>query len=251
MIYQYFRMKIQLHLRFCLILLSIAHGYAFEIPKNCSQLILGTAETWDSSHATLQLFQRTTNEWKPVGQPWPARLGKNGLAWGNGLHSNPKDGIQKREGDLRSPAGAYRLGDAWGYQATIQKHPVLSYHQVTKHDLWVEDPQSPFYNQHLLLKTPPKTPWEHKQQMQQNDPAHALKLFIAHNASPRAIPNAGSSIFFHIWRDGGTKPTAGCTTMHPEKLRHLIASINPTRHPIYVLLPKKEYLKSRKSWLLP
>ena len=49
--------------------------------------------------------------------------------------------------------------------------------------------------------------------MKQGDDAHALKLFIAHNAPPNAVPNAGSSIFFHIWRRDGAASTAGCTTM--------------------------------------
>jgi L,D-peptidoglycan transpeptidase YkuD (ErfK/YbiS/YcfS/YnhG family) len=65
------------------------------------------------------------------------------------------------------------------------------------------------------------------------------------------IPNAGSSIFFHIWRGGGSRATAGCTTMEEAKLRALVSRIDPTRQPLYVLLPKAEYEKYRAAWKLP
>ena len=115
----------------------------------------------------------------------------------------------------------------------------MFYRQVTARDLWIEDPSSPEYNRNVVLDHDPATPWEKKQQMKQADPAHALKLFIAHNAPPRAVPNAGSSIFFHIWRDDGGRATAGCTSMAGTKLRTLVARIDPARHPLYILLPPK------------
>jgi L,D-peptidoglycan transpeptidase YkuD (ErfK/YbiS/YcfS/YnhG family) len=145
----------------------------------------------------------------------------------------------------------FYLGGVWGYAATIRKHPQLTYHQVTPRDLWVEDPASPDYNKHLALDHEPGTAWEKKQQMKQTDPAHALKLFIAHNAPPKVVPGAGSSIFFHIWRADGGKPTSGCTSMNEERLRWLIARLDPARKPVYVLLPKDSYASLRASWKLP
>lgn len=233
------------------IIALIMPSAAFEIPSSSRQLILGIADDWNSSKATLRLYEKSGANWQPVGDPWPSRLGKNGLVWGRGLHPVPAGATTKREGDMRAPAGVFSIGGAWGYQASIQKHPKLFYRQVTPRDLWVEDPQSPHYNRNLILDRDPATAWEKKQQMKQSDPAHALKLFIAHNAPPKVIPNAGSSIFFHIWRAGGTKPTAGCTTMDEQKLRSLIARIDPTRHPVYVLLPSAEYEKYRAQWKLP
>jgi L,D-peptidoglycan transpeptidase YkuD (ErfK/YbiS/YcfS/YnhG family) len=87
--------------------------------------------------------------------------------------------------------------------------------------------------------------------MRQSDPAHALKLFIAHNAPPQVVANAGSSIFFHIWRADGGKPSAGCTTMAEAKLRWLIAQLDPAGKPVYVLLPQAEYARLRPEWKLP
>ena len=224
---------------------------AFELPASSAQCVVGIADTWDSSTATLRFYRKTGGRWAQEGDTWPARLGKSGLVWGSGIHPLPAGAVTKREGDMRSPAGVFTLGGVWGYEPAIRKNPKLFYRQVTSRDLWVEDPASPQYNRNVVLDHEPATPWEKKQQMKQDDAAHALKLFIAHNAPPHAVPNAGSSIFFHIWRGGGSKTTAGCTTMEEKRLRSLIARIDPAARPLYVLLPKAEYEKYRAAWKLP
>lgn len=234
-----------------LALLALLPATAFELPSRSTQCLVGTADEWDSSTVTLRFYEKREGRWTAVGDAWKARLGAKGLIWGHGLHSLPAKAATKKEGDLRSPAGVFAIGGAWGSDARIQKHPELPYRRVTSRDLWVEDAASPQYNRHVILSHEPATPWEKKQQMKQNDPAHSLKLFIAHNAAPKVIPNAGSSIFFHIWRAGGTRASAGCTTMDKPKLQWLISKIDPARHPLYVLLPKNEYATLREPWKLP
>ncbi|MBK1882588.1 hypothetical protein JIN85_09185 [Luteolibacter pohnpeiensis] len=223
----------------------------FELPKSSTQCVLGIADDWDSSQVTLRLYQKSGGSWKATGESWKARLGKKGLVWGLGLHPNPSGATVKKEGDGRSPAGVFAIGGAWGYDRTIQKNPKLFYHQVTPRDLWVEDPKSPQYNHTIVLDHDPATKWEKAQQMRQGDYAHSLKLFIAHNAPPHVSPGRGSAIFFHIWRGGGSVPTAGCTSMPEEKLRSMISRINPDQKPLYVLLPKSEYQKHKADWKLP
>lgn len=234
-----------------LFLLGVLPVAAFELPSDCSQCVVGTAADWNSSSVTLRLYEKSGREWKTIGEPWKARLGSNGLVWGNGIHPVPAGAVTKKEGDDRSPAGVFRIGGAWGDAPSIQKRHSQYYRQVTSRDLWVEDPASPDYNKNVILDHEPATAWEKKQQMRQNDAAHALKLFIAHNAPPNAKPNAGSSIFFHIWRGGGSKATAGCTSMEKERLQWLIAQMDPSRHPIYVLLTKADYEKNKGPWKLP
>ncbi len=236
---------------FFLTIITFLPAAAFELPAASSQCVLGIADTWDSSKVTLCFYQKNDGQWKPIAQPWQGRLGKSGLVWGLGVHPVPAGATTKKEGDWRSPAGVFGIGGVWGTDESIRKNPKLPYRQVTARDLWVEDPSSPKYNQNVILDHDPATDWEKKQQMKQNDPAHAIKLFIAHNAPPKAVPGKGSSIFFHIWRGGGSKPTAGCTTMEETKLRWLIAQVDPARHPYYALLPKAEYEKYRGAWKLP
>lgn len=223
---------------------------AFELPRNSSQVVVGVTQSWESSHITVYLYEKRKGQWALAGGPWKGRCGKKGLAWGRGLHPQIK-GPHKSEGDWRAPAGVFRIGGAWGYDAKIKKHTKLPYRKVTSRDLWVEDPKSRYYNHHLILDHEPNNAWEKKAQMKQDDYPHSLKLFIGHNSPPKPIPGAGSSIFFHIWRGGGAKPTSGCTTLPEANLRALVARIDPTRNPLYVLLPKPDYDRLRSTWKLP
>lgn len=234
-----------------LAILFSALASAFELPANSSQCIVGVADGWNSSHVTLTFYEKRKGTWVVAGPSWNGRLGRSGLIWGLGMHPNPKGAPLKQEGDMRSPAGVFDLGGAWGYDRSVKKHPKLPYRQVTTRDLWDEDPKSPTYNRNIILDREPSSPWEKKQQMRQNDYPHSLKLFISHNAPPRVVPNGGSSIFFHIWRGGGSRPTAGCTTMDEARLRDIISRIDPNRRPLYVLLPKAEYEARRAAWKLP
>ncbi|MFD0894085.1 L,D-transpeptidase family protein [Luteolibacter ambystomatis] len=233
-------------------LVSLASASAFQIPSSSTQCVVGTAKDWNNSYVTLALWQRDSGgPWKQVGPTWSGRLGRDGLVWGRGMSPAPSGAKLKNEGDWRAPAGVFSIGGAWGNDAAINKKPGLFYRKVTSRDLWVEDPASKDYNKNVILDHEPSTAWEKKQQMKQDDPAHKIKLFIAHNAPPRVTPGGGSSIFFHVWRADGTKPTAGCTTMPEAKLRWLISSIDPARNPVYVLLPATEYQAKRAEWKLP
>jgi L,D-peptidoglycan transpeptidase YkuD (ErfK/YbiS/YcfS/YnhG family) len=197
---------------FALVALSLP-ARSFELPGRTRQLVLGIAADWDSSRVTLTLHERAGSGWTQVEGPWPGRLGRDGLVWGLGSHPLPEGAKVKREGDWRAPAGVFPIGGVWGYERSIRKHPRLPYRQVTSRDLWIEDPASPAYNRNLILDHEPATAWEKKQQMKQDDPAHALKLFIAHNPPPKPVAGRGSSIFFH--RHPTAYPKSGKSILWP------------------------------------
>jgi len=224
---------------------------AAQVPRNCTQAIVGITNGWNSSHVTLAIYQKHGRRWKKIGTSWRGRIGRRGLAWGYGLHPPPPATPPgRKEGEGPPPAGQFKIGGAYGWAAP----PALKYRRVTTRDLWVEDKKSHVYNRHVVLKHEPTAAWEKKAQMRQGDYAHALKLYIGHNDAMlggHPIPGLGSAIFFHIWRGGGSKATAGCTTMPKSQLQKLIATIDPTRHPVYILLPESEYKKLRSPWRLP
>lgn len=225
---------------------------AFTLPNDCRQVILGLADSWDSSRGTVQWFERSGAGWKSVGGPVATRLGRDGLVWGRGLHPVPEGARLKRERDWRAPAGVFALGGVYGYAPDCVRRSGVPYRQVTARDLWIDDPASGRYNEHALLDhDAPRNEWERKMQMKQGDYPHSLKLFIAHNPGPGAVPGAGSAIFFHIWRDDGGKPSSGCTTMTESALREIIAWMDPARRPLYVLLPRAEYVRLKAEWRLP
>lgn len=226
------------------------------VPGNCTQAIIGITDSWNSSHVTLTLAEKNAaGKWQRVLGPFPGRLGRNGTAWGMGIHKTPA-GYRKKEGDGRSPAGIFALGGLWVTNATpVQHDPAIPYVKVGPADLWVTDPACPkLHNRHVRLNHPASTPWELKEQMRQTDYPHSIKMLVHHNTvesvgSP--IVGAGSSIFFHIWRRDGAVPTAGCTGMQEENLRAVIARLRARKNPVYILLPRAEYARYREAWKLP
>lgn len=247
---------IQKILFYFLLLVATATAYG-QMPTNCTQAVLGIAEGWNSSHVSLSLVEKTADgRWVRTLGPIPGRLGRSGLAWGLGLHTNPRGVATKKEGDGRSPAGIYAIGGLWTTTKTpVAHHRRMPEVKVGPCDLWVSDPATPqLYNRYVRLKHPAATPWELKEQMRQTDYAHSIKLLICHNTAEtpgRPVVGAGSSIFFHIWRRDGAAPTAGCTSMDETQLRALISRLDPARSPVYILLPRADYARLRTPWRLP
>jgi L,D-peptidoglycan transpeptidase YkuD (ErfK/YbiS/YcfS/YnhG family) len=220
------------------------------LPAGTTQLVLVVAPTADDSRAVVTRWEREGDGWTAVGEPFPARIGAEGLAWGRGLHP-PQPGRQKVEGDDRAPAGVFLLGDAWAYDP-IAPSGGWPAHVVGSRDLWVEDPASPLYNTHVVVAGDRSLePWEDAARMRLGDPAHALKVFVAHNAPPDAVPGAGSAIFLHTWRRDGDRPTAGCTAMARSDLDALVGWLSPAATPVLVLLSAADLERLAAAWDLP
>jgi L,D-peptidoglycan transpeptidase YkuD (ErfK/YbiS/YcfS/YnhG family) len=222
---------------------------AAPIPADTEQVILGLAEHANSSTATLQRFVRTDAGWQSIGSSVSARIGRAGMAWGIGLHP-PQPGLQKVEGDWRTPAGVFTLGEALG-DALLSEPLAWPMVEVTERTLWVEDAASPHYNQYLVVPPDrPLTDWESSQRMRRGDPAHRLKVVIEHNTSP-PVSGSGSAIFFHIWRRDGDVPTAGCTAMPAADLESLMRWLQPEAMPVFVLLSAADHARLSEKWDLP
>jgi len=219
------------------------------IPNECSQLLVGKADSWDSSVGQLRRFERVGGSWAPVGDPVRVLFGKNGLAWGIGVAGQEQAGPQKIEGDRRAPAGVFALGRIFGDAAALPLPSSYPYHQVTPADAWIENPAHPLYNQHVRVDPSNPPAWFRSEQMKQKDPAHKWKLEIRHNAE-HPIPGRGSAIFFHIQR-GPNRTSAGCTTMPEAELLKILQWLKPRTAPHYVLLPVSEYQRLASQWQLP
>lgn len=92
--------------------------------------------------------------------------------------------------------------------------------------------------------------WEVSQRMRLGDPAHRLKLVVAHNTvGPE--PGRGSAIFLHIWRRDGGAPTAGCTSLPEASLTTLLHWLQPAERPVYALLTADGWAQYGAEWGLP
>ena len=231
---------------FFLILLTVARAGELDGAK---QLIVSIAPTWNSNMGRLQCFERSGSGWKATTNAWPVLYGKSGLAWGRGVLGNGGPGLQKTERDKRAPAGIFRIGTIYTYDAALPDGANYPFHTVTAADAWIDDPTLPHYNQHVTIDPQNPPPWFAKQKMRHGDFAYRWLVEIRHNSDPPQ-PGAGSAIFFHI-RRGVDRPTAGCTTMAEENLVKLIRFLRADARPHYALLPRSEYEAKWKAWGLP
>lgn len=219
---------------------STATTLNLQLPQDTRQVLLVTTSAWNIHTGTLQLFARQQNEWLAVGSKIPVTVGRNGLGWGLGLHSNNQiRGIKKREGDGRAPAGIFRLGPAFGYHAqspcTANKFP---YRQATDRDYYVDDSMSADYNKWVTIAAHqpnnPKHFWKSCERMKRDDNLYEYGIVVHHNHN--AVAGAGSAIFIHIWRRPGA-PTSGCTAMSKSDLLTLLQWLDATCNPLLIQIP--------------
>ena len=230
--------------------LMASSGRAAGVPDDCTQLIVALAPDWNSMHGRAHLLERTGGNWNAVGKIFPVLFGKDGLAWGSGLAGQDESGLRKKERDGRAPAGIFRIGKIYTYDAQLPDGADYPFHQVTKADAWVDDVRSPQYNQFVTIDDPANPPeWFEKQKMRHNDFAYRWLVEIRHNSDP-PVPGNGSAIFFHI-RRGVNRATAGCTTMAEPDLVRVITWLRAGRNPCFALLPNAVYREKWREWKLP
>ncbi|MGP1665622.1 MAG: L,D-transpeptidase family protein, partial [Rhodanobacter sp.] len=163
-----------------------------------------------------------------------------------------RDGPVKHEGDNRSPAGVFRIGDSFGYAAAIDT--AMPYLALNATEYCVDVSGAAHYNRIVDAdvvgadavkgSTEPMRRDLHVN----GDQRYRLGFVIENN--PHAVPNGGSCIFAHLWKSP-TDATAGCTAMTPPVMQSLLAWLKPQDHPVFVLLPRAEYERLRAEWQLP
>lgn len=221
------------------------------ISRSTRQLLLVRADHWWSSSGVLAQYERRPDgEWLAVGSETPVDLGRNGLAWGRGLHASPAKGPFKTEGDRRSPAGVFALSRAFG---TAPELPADSrgfpYLQSTDTSYCVEDVRSNFYNQIIDARDVKRAGWERWSELRRRDGLFDWGVVVKQNA-PEIRKAAGSCVFLHVWRGPGM-PTSGCTAMPRERIQELLRWLDPKAQPVLVQLPKPALDALRKAWELP
>ncbi len=224
---------------------------AAAIPPDSTQLVVATVEDWDDVSAELARFERAPGgAWKAVGPSWPAVIGARGSAWGRGLHGRGapagRGGPTKREGDGKSPAGAFALGASFGY-ATRAPRARVSYTALDDSWVCVDDPRSSRYNR-VFDAAGVTADWSSAETMRRADELYRWVVVVDHN--PEAAPGAGSCIFLHLW-SGPEGGTAGCTAMDRPVMERLLAWLDPAARPVFVLLPAAERAALRDAWALP
>jgi L,D-peptidoglycan transpeptidase YkuD (ErfK/YbiS/YcfS/YnhG family) len=184
---------------------------------DAEQVISVIADAAGDTTAVLAAYERTADGWVQVHGPWKADIGAEGFAPAN----------EKREGDHRTPTGAYDLGFAFGVLADPGLR--LDYRRVTSEVIvWDDDPASSRYNQWVDTSTQPVG---QDPEPMYNRPAYNYGVVIAYNTEART-PGAGSAIFLHVADDG---PTAGCVAIPQDDLVALLRWLDPAKRPRIVM----------------
>lgn len=220
------------------------------------QMLVVTSLGWEETQGTLQCFERKQGHeaWSAVGTLKQVCLGRSGMAWGIGLYplsdqlSSDHTSLAKVEGDLKSPAGIFSLGSAFGFAPySAMTHLKVDYLELNACIEAVDDPQSQCYN--CLVDTREVTvDWKSAEKMHA-DPHYAIGLVVHHNF-PHIEPGKGSAIFLHKWyhdREG----TSGCTSMSQEHLEEILCWLDKDKNPVLVQLPDRVYVSAANDWHLP
>ncbi len=215
----------------------------------CRQVLVVVTDGWSSVQGELHYFTKHKRTWKEEFSN-EVVVGKTGLGIGDGLVDLSIKGAPiKKEGDLRSPAGIFKIGTAFGYADPSEAEWIKNaYVKASDALLCVDDVHSVYYNR-LVKSDTGNADWKSFEYMHRKDNYYKWGLFVEHN-SGNIVPGDGSCIFLHIW-ENRNEGTIGCTAMQEKDILNLLRSIDSTQHPILVQLPKNEYLKIRGRYGLP
>ena len=125
--------------------------------------------------------------------PYAGHVGVNGVAAPGA----------KREGDGKTPYGAYPM--RWGFGIYANPGLAASWLVTTSRDVWVDDSGSSLYNTHQ--RTPVNGRWRSAEAMRVS-PAYNYAQVIGYNE--RRTPGRGSAIFLHVDRG---RATIGCVSL--------------------------------------
>ncbi|WP_299078200.1 hypothetical protein [uncultured Paraglaciecola sp.] len=218
---------------------------------NTQQLVIVVSNDWDATTATLQKFELSQGKWQKIDSAFPVNLGRTGLAWGLGLHPQ-QSGYYKNEGDGKATAGIFNLHTTFGYLPKVKTQ--MPYYAMSANHYCMDVNGSPLYNQivdeNLVGTEAVQGSTEPMRRDIHNNNQSIYKKGIVINHNMDNISGKGSCIFMHLWF-GPEVPTAGCTSMDESKMDKLLAWLRPQKNPLYIALPKAEYMKQLQSWGLP
>lgn len=216
--------------------------------KDVQRLVVVTTPDWNSVDGTMQRYERSGDGWTKVGEPFAIVVGSSGMgydpAWHAGIHEKPA-GPVKHEGDGRSPAGVFEIGNVFGFDSngpTARK-----YIPLTAATECVDDVNSVHYAHIVDRQAVPKVDWNSSEKMRDIS-VYKLGMVVNYNLAKTA-PGNGSCIFLHIWKGPG-RGTAGCTAMDEARLQELVKWLGNEKAAL-VQMPKGEYERVKSSWELP
>ena len=138
-----------------------------------------------------------------------ATIGKNGLT--NNLV----------EGDMKTPIGEFDLGIAFGLHERfeIDINEDIPYFKIKSNHYWIDDINSKFYNQLIMIDKDPKISGEHLIDYANDEYEYAIEIKV----NPHNIAGKGSAIMLHC---NNSAYTQGCVGVSRENMIKLLGMID-------------------------
>jgi D-alanyl-D-alanine dipeptidase len=203
-----------------------------KIPNSTKQLIVVVSKSWNSSTAKLYRFEKVGNNWRKISPAIPVVVGRRGMGVGIGL-TKGLQGVTKREGDKRAPAGVFKIPFIFGKQNLGFNYP---FYRMDSNYRCVDDINSKYYNKIVNINKT-KRDYRSFEKMSLKSGLYDYGLFISHN--PKSIKGRGSCIFMHIAKSSGAS-TVGCTAMKKRDLISVLKWLDKSKNPILIQAPQSQ-----------
>ena len=177
-------------------------------PTTAKQLITVRVSSATATVGQLRAYDRVNGAWKLRFGPVTARVGAAGVG-------------QAREGSSRTPAGDFRMTEAFGRQAN--PGTAMKYFTSDRYDWWNSDVDSPTYNRHVRAVANPGGASEN---LYYAGAVYDYAAVIGYNLDQ--VPGAGSAFFVHV--SNGTS-TAGCVAISRTNMITLLRWLDPAKNP--------------------
>ena len=197
-----------------LLLIAPSLAFAQSCPAplaSAHRLLLVVPATMHSTTAYARRFSRNSPRapWRPAGGPFTALLGYRGVGWAHAYRRFAAKGEPiKVDGDLRVPAGVFRVGRSFGFVPS--RRP--GYLRLVPGVTCVDDPRSPAYN---TITTRARVGWRVHGENMWRVRQYGQGLLVDYPTNRAA--RAGSCIFSHLWLKNANG-THGCVALPPPQV---------------------------------
>ncbi len=188
------------------------------------QVMVVFNENNEQNSAVLVALEMNKNKWKVALDPLSVGIGRKGFAAPGA----------KREGDLQSPSGFFRMKQLFCYDTDVNTR--MPFVQTTSDDKWIDDPNSPDYNSHVRGTTRAGS----YEKLKIRSDEYKYCMVIGYNMNP-VVKGMGSAIFLHLSEGEQPNPSAGCVVVTRPDMEKLLVWMNP-QSKLSILMGNKQVL---------
>ena len=176
------------------------------------------------TYATMELLQWNGKEWESLFYTANVRIGENGASYDYG------------EGKKTTPKGTFDIGFCYGL---TQPETGLRFKQLTSSSVFVDDPDSQYYNmlvdRYVLSGD---VSYENTYDQFANKNYYSTCIFIEHNGDGETVgtasPNMGSVITI-CGKNGNLNSTFGCIDITTNDMYYLLRYLDEEKNPVIII----------------